>query len=176
MKRPEPGAGLLLSVVRAQTGDRQALDRLLRDHQAALYRHVRTITGNGDVALDALQNSLLLIARRLGSLRDPRWFRAWAYRIATREAVRASKRDVRLQLLPAEAAAQAGPPPDPALLRDCADRLDALPAAAQIVVRLHYFEGLTLVEIAEALEIPTGTVKSRLAYGLARLRALMAGG
>ncbi|HMG47723.1 MAG TPA: RNA polymerase sigma factor [Allosphingosinicella sp.] len=174
MERPDPHAGLVLLVLRAQTGDRQALDRLLRDHQAALYRHIRTIARDGDLALDALQNSLLLIARRLTSLRDPRWFKAWAYRIATREAVRTAKREARVHAFEDEAAPEADGPIDAALPEECLHRLAELPPAAQIVVRLHYLEEMTFVEVAEALEIPVGTVKSRLAYGLARLRASMA--
>ena len=172
-----PGRGALaLCVARAQSGDRSALDRLLRDHQAALYRHVRTITGDADLAYDVLQSVLLIVARRLRSLRDPRWFRAWAYRIATREAVRAASRrnrDLRLFEEGAaidEVAADVTAFADPLLVRACTDRLAALPPAAELTLRLHYLEEMTLIEIAEALEVPVGTVKSRLAFGLARLR------
>ena len=74
-----PGqAASILRVARAQSGDRAALEALLRDHQQPLYRHVRTITGDSDLAFDVLQSVLWVIARRLGTLRDPRWFRAWA--------------------------------------------------------------------------------------------------
>ena len=59
---------------------------------------------------------------------------------------------------------------DPLLVRACADRLAALPPAAELTLRLHYLDEMSLIEIAEALELPLGTVKSRLAYGLARLR------
>ncbi len=179
----EARAALTLRVARAQAGDRGALDRLLRDHQAALHRHVRTITRDPDLALDALQNSLLTIARRLSGLRDPRWFKAWAYRIATREGVRTAKRETRIRYFEDEAAlADAVEAPvaeaafDPGLVRACADHVAGLPPACQIVLRLHYFEEMTLVEIAEALEIPLGTAKSRLAYGLARLREAMVSG
>ena len=48
--------------------------------------------------------------------------------------------------------------------------LDAVPRASQVVLRMHYLHGLTHVEIAEALEISLGTVKSRLHYGLTWLR------
>jgi RNA polymerase sigma-70 factor (ECF subfamily) len=173
-------AELTLRVARAQAGGREELDRLLRDLQEPLYRHIRTVTRDGEAAFDVLQNSLLLIARRLRGLRDPRWFKAWAYRIATREAVRMAKRDTRLRDLHEAAAIDraATPPPessfDPALLRACIDRLADLPPACQIVLRLHYLEEMTFVEISEALEIPLGTAKSRLAYGLGRLRQLMA--
>ena len=68
------------------------------------------------------------------------------------------------------------PPEKPFDVRDivaCAGHLASLPPACQMVVRLHYLEEMTQIEIAEAIEIPVGTVKSRLSYGLARLRKLM---
>ncbi|WP_310468974.1 RNA polymerase sigma factor [Sphingomonas sp.] len=176
-------AELVLRVARAQSGDRAALERLLRDLQGPLFHHVRSIARDRDLALDALQNSLLLIARRLRSLRDPRWFKAWAYRIATREAVRAAKRqsavDARwaeVELADAVAAPEVEEPFDAGEIRAAIDRVDALPPASAIVVRLHYLEEMTLAEIAEALESPVGTVKSRLAYGLGKLRGAMVGG
>ena len=136
------------------------------------------MTGDAELALDAVQAGMLLIARRLTTLRDPRWFRAWAYRIVTREAVRLARRRGRERLLfDEDARVEAVEVPatdhaiDPAI---CAGSIDRLPTAARLVLGLHYLEGLTLVEIAEALEVPLGTVKSRLAYGLARLRALLA--
>lgn len=126
-----------------------------------------------------MQASLLLIARRLATLTDPRWFRAWAYRIVTREAVRAAKRRGRERRLfdddfePSDVPA---PAPDEAaeLIAGCAGAIERLPAGSGVVARLHYQDGLTLIEIAEALELPLGTVKSRLAYALARLREQVA--
>lgn len=160
----------------AQSGDRRALDRLLRDFQAPLYRHACTIVGDPDLALDALQASLLIVARRLKSLRDPRWFRAWAYRITTRESVRVARRRGRDRQLfddgiDIETLDQVAPEGDagapPPLWTE---RLGELPAGAQIVLRLHFLEEMRLAEIGEALEVPLGTIKSRLAYGLALLR------
>ena len=59
---------------------------------------------------------------------------------------------------------------EPVLLAELPHRLAAVPPAAQVVLRLHYLHELTQPEVAEALEIPLGTVKSRIAYGLAALR------
>jgi RNA polymerase sigma-70 factor (ECF subfamily) len=59
---------------------------------------------------------------------------------------------------------------DEALLAALPGQLAALPMAAQVALRMHYLQALTQQEIAEALEIPLGTVKSRLAYGLMWLR------
>jgi RNA polymerase sigma factor (sigma-70 family) len=171
---------LALRVALAQSGNRSALELLLRDHQAALYRHACTIISDPDLALDALQTSLLLIARRLGTVRDPRWFRAWAYRITTRESLRVARRlgrDRRMfdDGVPIESVSGAIQPDDANdLLPVWIERLVKLPPAAQIVLRLHFLEDMKLAEIAEALELPLGTVKSRLGYGLARLRILAA--
>ena len=170
-------------VARAQSGDRDALDALLRELQEPLYRHVLAIVRDADVAKDVLQDALWIICRKLGWLRDPRWLRAWAYRIATREAVRRARRDRRRLdaltddgVLPAAAAEPPEPPPDEALLARLPALLASLSPASAVVLRLHYLDGLTHVEIAEALEIAVGTVKSRLAYGLAALRTRLAGG
>lgn len=125
----KPPAKLALCAALAQSGDAQALNQLLRDHQRPLHAHITTILGDRERAYDVLQVSLLLIARRLGSLRAPRWFRAWAYRIATREAVRAARRRSRDRGLFADDAEQIEVMPteepayEPALVRACVDRI-----------------------------------------------------
>jgi RNA polymerase sigma-70 factor (ECF subfamily) len=166
-----------LLVARAQTGDRAALDALLGALQGPLYAHIRGIVRDPDAAKDALQDTLLLVARKLGTLREPQWVRAWVYRIATREAVRAARLSRRwMQELAGDAAIDAVPQPaadppfEPELVARLPELVDSLPPASRAVLRLHYLEELTYPEIAEALEISIGTVKSRLAYGLAALR------
>ena len=167
------------TVARAQGGDRAAMDRVLRALQAPLLAHVRTVTRDDALAADVLQRVLLHVCRALPSLRDPRWVRAWAWRIATREAVRAGRRERawRDALLGDEAldahptsTGDVEPAFDDALVARVPALVDALPPASAAVLRMHYLDGLTLPEIAEALEVPLGTAKSRLAYGLARLR------
>jgi len=102
--------------------------------------------------------------------------RAWGYRIATREAVHKTHSEKRwnealrgddLNLLPA---AEHEDLIDPDLIAQLPSNIAALSPASQVVLRMHYLDGLTHVEIAEALEIAVGTVKSRLSYGLATLR------
>lgn len=173
-------ASLLPSLAaRAQLGDRLALEQLLRALEQPLLDHVRTIVSDQDVADDVLQETLLRVSRKLGSLREPEWIRAWAYRIATREAVRAAReaRDPRREAVddwhdfPAEEAGAAAISED--LLDELPARLDELPPRAQLVLRMRYLEQLSQREIAEALEIPIGTVKSRINYGLGILRRTM---
>ena len=61
-------------------------------------------------------------------------------------------------------------PPDPVLRARLGSAVQRLTEATRAVIHLHYFEELSLADVAAALEISPGTVKSRLAYGLARLR------
>ena len=177
---PAGASAMPLLVARAQLGDRGALDRLLATIQEPLYRHIAFVLGDDDTAEDVLQDTLLAISRKLGTLRDPRWFRAWAFRIATRLAIRHARRD-RQQLvamdpadLPDVAADIPESPFDAEVVVALESALADAPPASQLVLRMHYFDGLTLVEIAEALEISVGTVKSRLSYGLAWLRRVVA--
>lgn len=162
-----------LLVVRAQTGDRDALNQLLERLQSPLYAHIVGVLGTEAGADDVLQDVLLIVARKIASVREPQWARAWAYRIANREAVRAAKKERRYRdVLEDEYVAD-----DVQFQQSVAEfsprlaaLLESLPPSAGAVVRMHYLDELSLVEIAEALEIPVGTVKSRLAYGLRALR------
>lgn len=166
-----------LLVARAQAGDRSALDALLRALQEPLYAHVCGLVRDPEAAKDTLQDALLIIARKISQLREPQWIRAWAYRIATREAVRHVRLtrlwadDLRGDALDRHAAEPPAEPRfEPELLTQLPALLASLSPASRTVVRLHYLEAMTYPEIAEALEISIGTVKSRLAYGLAALR------
>ncbi|MEP6509030.1 MAG: sigma-70 family RNA polymerase sigma factor [Gemmatimonadales bacterium] len=155
----------------------RALDKLLASIQEPLFRHVRVIIGDEHESEDVLQEILMTVSRRLGGLRNPQWFRAWAYRIATRDAIRYSKRSRRgpqildsseLDNLPSNEVDEVL---DSETVAQLVAALSALPPASQLVIRMHYMEGMSQTEVAEALELSGGTVKSRLSYGLAALRA-----
>ena len=75
-------------VVRAQSGDRPALETLLDGVQRPLYRYVLRLIGDASSADDVLQETLMRIYRKLRWLDDPALFRPWAYRIASRETFR----------------------------------------------------------------------------------------
>ena len=162
-----------LWALRAQCGDREALELLLRSVQPSLRRYVRRLTTGAD-ADDVLQNVLVAIARNVTWLVEPRLFRPWAFRIASRAAFshlrRVRRRGIEetdealLAALPAPEA-----PPDNELLAELLDG-EVLSPASRAVLVLHFQEEMQLDEVAAVLEIPLGTVKSRLAYGLKTLR------
>ena len=171
----DPPSSITL-VLLAQSGDRGALNQLLGDLQDGLYGYLVRLVGDKHLAEDILQEVFVLIWRKLRWLRDPEVFRPWAYRIASREAFRRlRKHRVQAHALGEEALLAAIPareaPPFP---QEWADALPGLLAllspASRAVLILHYLQGMTLNEVADVLEVSPGTVKSRLAYGLAALR------
>jgi RNA polymerase sigma-70 factor (ECF subfamily) len=163
-------------VLRAQSGDRQALESLLRAVQHPLFRHLQGVTRNDADAAELLQEALMQIYRRLRTLREPTLFRPWCYRIATRAAYKLFQRQKKLPTTSGQDALAdvEAPPPRKTLVhelgRDLHELVAEVSAASRSVLLLHYEEELTLREIAEALGVPIGTVKSRLAYGIAALR------
>src|SRR5215212_6011708 len=82
-------------VLRAQTGDREALDEIFRLVQEPLYRYIVSLVSSRTLAEDILQEVFILIYRNLSWLREPEVFRPWAYRIASREAFKHLKRERR---------------------------------------------------------------------------------
>ena len=164
-------------VLRAQSGDREALDELLKSVQGPLYGYVHSMVRERPLAEDILQEVFFRIYRKLGWLREPELFRAWAYRIATRETFRHLRRERRrAERFDDEAAlaSSTAPPPREEFAPGVAERLPQLVAdlspASRAVVVLYYLHEMSLEETAAVLGVPLGTVKSRLAYGLGALR------
>lgn len=165
-------------MLRAQVGDRQAIEALLRSVQPMLGRYVRAIVGTAD-AEDVTQDVMVLIYRKLWTLTAPDLFRPWAYRIASRAAFRHLRTrhrwpdhlrdDEALDDLAAQELAAGNSRVDE-LLQDT-----RVTPASRAVLALHFKEEMTLPEVAAILDVPLGTVKSRLAYGLATLRRHRAG-
>jgi RNA polymerase sigma-70 factor (ECF subfamily) len=161
-----------LLVLLAQSGDRAALEQLLRDAYAPLRRYITRLVGAA-LADDILQETSLQIFRKLPFLREPAVFRAWTFRIASRIAFSHLKHARRWQPLddaPPEQLTVVNPtlgePPDEVFLT----LLDHVSPASRAVLLLHYQHDLTLEESAAILEIPIGTAKSRLNYGVTTLR------
>jgi RNA polymerase sigma-70 factor (ECF subfamily) len=121
-----------------------------------------------------LQEVLILISRKLNWLQVPEAFRPWAYRIASREAFRQlRKEEHRFEQVCEDALLGDVPAPESALPAELLPELlksEALSPASRAVLALHFQKQLPLAEIAAILEIPLGTVKSRLSHGLAALR------
>ena len=161
-------------VEQARKGDRDAFAVLVHQVSGSLFAVAQRILRDQALAEDALQNALVLAWRRLPHLRDPERFEAWIHRILVHacydESHRSRQWSANVRVLPVD-----GPTtPDGAdqvIDRDELERaFRRLPVEQRAVFVLHHYLGLPLVEIAELLEIPAGTARSRLHYALIGLR------
>ena len=167
-------------VLRAQLGDRAALADLLRLTEPWLGPYLARLSGDASLADDLLQDALVLIWRKLRHLDEPLAYRAWVYRLATRNAWRTLKKRSRhavgsLDALPIEAVSpDPGDLPDEAEIERLRDGISALPPNSREVAVLHYWQGQSIRQTAAILGISGGTAKSRLHYALAVLRRRLA--
>lgn len=165
----------------ARGGDRGALDELLRRHYDRLYALCRRMTGEDADAADACQEALMAIVRGLPGFDGRSAFGTWAYRVTTNACLDELRRRRRRPEpgLP-EGSAEVASPLDQvesSTTRVDLDRaLQSLPADYRAAVVLRDVCGLSYDEIADALHIPAGTVRSRIARGRGALMPLLAPG
>ena len=122
-----------------------------------------------------MQDSAIRLYRNIRYLREPAVFRAWAFRIDTRIAwtyLKWGKRWRELENDPdLKRAIAAGPSSEQEHFdRDYLEWIDRVSPASRAALLLHYEQHLSLEETAAILDVPVGTVKSRLSYGLASIR------
>jgi len=161
-------------VLLAQGGDREALDRLARRWRPRHYAHARRLLSDADRAADAVQDAWIGVVRGLGRLQDPAGFPAWSYAIVTRRCHDRQRKDARAPAPhAAEPRANASPGAEDAV--DLRAALASLSPDQRAAIALYYRDGFTGAEIAEALCIPVGTVKSRLFHARRALRRYLEG-
>jgi len=169
-------------VTAAATGDRQAYVRLVERWQPRLLRHAWRMLGDAERARDMVQEAWVEILRGLGRVDDAAAFPAWAFRIVTRRCQRQFHRNAREPFEPEEA----GEGMEPELPRHHSaefaaelaivmQAVGALPAPQRAALALFYIEDLSVAEIAVALDVPPGTVKTRLMHARRKVRALLEG-
>jgi RNA polymerase sigma-70 factor (ECF subfamily) len=161
-------------VERAKRGDHDAFAELVHAAITELDTVARLILRDRELARDAVQDGLIRAWRDLQSLRDPDRFDAWVYRLTVNacldQARRRRRRPIEVEIAPLYEPLE----PDPAI--SVADRvlvdgvLRRLDERGRAIVVLHYFVGLPLREVAATLDIPVGTVKSRLHRALGEMR------
>ena len=162
-------------VEQAKRGDREAFDELARLTGDRCMAIAFRILRDFDLADDAVQSALLDAWRDIRTLRDPDRFEPWLHRILTNacytEARRRTRRSETIRLIPAEPVHG----PDEYLHIERRDQLDRafrrLTVEQRVVLVYHHYLDLSLPEIADRMEIPLGTVKSRMFHAKQALRA-----
>jgi RNA polymerase sigma-70 factor (ECF subfamily) len=163
-----------------------------------LYGYLRRYLGDDDLADDVFQNAFVAVFRKIRQYEPGRAARPWLYTVATNQAIDAMRRRGRRRertsadplqsggdesgepVGPLEAAAATVSDPMDAAdtaetRRRVREAVDRLPDAFRQVILLVYFQGLKYQEVAEVLDVPVGTVKSRMHAAIARLSELWGG-
>jgi RNA polymerase sigma-70 factor (ECF subfamily) len=170
-------------VVAFQSGDIPAFDQLVRRWDRKIQGVIYRLVGNHDEARDLSQEAFLKAYRALGTFKQEARFSSWLYQIAinaTRDRLRRRRRRTDLSLDDVEEKGESslrdGAPSALDLIessdlsRAVAAAMAALPEEQREVVILKEYQGLTFPEIAETLDVPLSTVKTRLYRGLGQLR------
>lgn len=174
---PDPRSDQEL-VAALNRGDPSAFDALYFRYRDWVVRLARRFAGNDADALDVLQETFAYLLRKVPGFRLTAAMTTFLYPVVKHLALAAKKKTVRLaggeHPFVAEPArgtdgGTGGPAADPR--RELATVLAALPDVHREVLLMRFVDGLSLAEIAAALDVPLGTVKSRLHNGLAALRA-----
>jgi RNA polymerase sigma-70 factor, ECF subfamily len=162
-------------VEQAMRGDHEAFATLVNWTADRMFAIATRILRDTNLAEDALQGAFVTAWRQLPSLRDPDRFEAWLRKLVIHSCYAESRRR-RMWIANVKALPVEGPADADQLVsvadRDVLDRaFRRLTVEQRAVFVLHHHVGLPLVEIAETLGIPAGTVRSRLHYGTQALRA-----
>lgn len=176
-------------VLRWQSGEDAALRELVAGWQGRLYRHARRLVDRGDAAEEIVQEAWLAIVRGLVRLDDPSRFGPWAYRIVTNKCADWTRRRVRDRAEHARCermggqgvevergAASTHVMDDDDAVRELREAMRTLSPEHRATLALHYLDGMSTAQIALAMGVPAGTVKSRLHHARERLRAMIGDG
>ena len=162
-------------IASAKQGDRQAFGELVRRHREGVINVVYRMCGDANLAEDAAQEAFIRAWQHLPGYRPRSPFRNWVYRIATNAALDVLRREretVDIDEMPL-ASSNKGPEAT-AEGKERGERVRqavlALPPASRAALVLREYEGLSYQEIADTLDIPIGTVMSRLSYARGKLR------
>lgn len=168
-------------VAGTRLGDRAAAGKLAALRGPRLFAHAMRLLSDRADAEDVVQDAWIEILRGLKGLNDERAFPAWAYRIVTRRAAKLIDRKVQYRNAADAFAAEAesitpekGPVASDATSVRAA--IDTLPPDQGATIALFYLEDMTVTEVAVALDVPSGTVKTRLMHARRKLHDVLEGG
>ena len=169
-------------VTRAQSGERNAFSELVRIHAQGVFNVIYRMCGDVQIAEDAAQETFIQAWLHLSSYRTQTSLRNWLYRIAVNTATDMLRKQKHILPTAVEDFYLTDPRPGPEALfsqREQAALVQkailSLPDASRAVLVLREYEGLSYHEIADALDIPVGTVMSRLNYARSLLRNRLEG-
>jgi RNA polymerase sigma-70 factor (ECF subfamily) len=155
-------------------GNQRSVQKLVDDHYEGLYRYAYRLSGSAADAEDLTQEAFCQAQLKLGQLRDAARAKAWLFSILRNAYLHRLRAEKQEHLVPLEAVGEVAeplpdplPPVEPGRLQEA---LNDLPEAFRTPVILYYFEDFSYRDIAGQMDLPIGTVMSRLARAKAHLR------
>jgi RNA polymerase sigma-70 factor, ECF subfamily len=188
-KNPQDGVSDETLLERLRAGRRDMLGPLVRRYERELHGYLHRYLGDAELAADVFQNTFVAVFVKIQQYEPGRAARPWLYAIATNQAIDALRRQKRrhertidstgdadgdsprslFELLAAREVDPAAQAEGTELAAQVREAVDQLPDLLRQAIVLAYFQGLKYQEIADALEIPLGTVKSRLNAAMTKL-------
>jgi len=173
--------------------DRGLFEQLVHRYERELYSYLRRYLGDADLASDAFQNTFLQVYLKRDQFESGRRFRPWLYAVAMHQAIDVKRREHRRHMISLDQRASGdeaelgklvdllvSSAPDPVTRLNLREQqelvrkgVDALPDFLRAVIHMVYFQGLKYSEVAEALDLPVGTVKSRMHNAMLRLTEIL---
>ena len=175
MRESLPGDDRDLLAETALAGDQDAFGRLIERLAGELLPFASALTAGSAEADVLVGDTLSRVHERLGQLQEPAAISAWARKILLRRFLDQKRWQLRRSEVQLESVVLTAAPITAPELIDLRAALGGLDRQSRALVVLHYWRGLTLDETAAELEIPVGTVRSRLARILAKLRRNLGG-
>ena len=155
---------------RFNAGDDDAFRLLYERYSPWVHRLAYRLTGSESDALDVLQDTFTYLARRRGSLYLCAKMTTFLYPVVRNQSIAANRKRRRIGAIGLAELPQIAAESDDTDLAPLAAAMDRLPEEHREVVLLRFVQGLSMQDIAEAMDIPAGTVKSRLHHALRKLR------
>jgi RNA polymerase sigma-70 factor (ECF subfamily) len=170
-------------ITRAQQGDKEAFDDIFSQYSGLMLYTAYTIVRDRDTAEDAVQNALIQAWQHLPSLREPGALRSWLMRIVVNQCISFKRRLARSTMIQRQSISEQ----ETMLASQIADHakgikerdwdlalaIKQLPAKQRMVIALHYYQGMTVTEISQAMQISENTTKKRIQAALSNLRQVI---
>jgi RNA polymerase sigma-70 factor, ECF subfamily len=182
VKSPEQVTQQLL-VEKILQGDTDAFSEIIDQYNALMMRTALMIIGDRDIAADAVQDALIQAWQHLSGLREAGALRPWLMRIVVNQCISYKRKAARTAAFVRQSladqstqlAAEIADDHKGRLERDwdLAETVKRLPPKQQAVIMLHYYQGMTLPSMAEALHISENTLKKRIQAALNNLRRVL---
>ena len=158
-------------VKKSKQGDGNAFSKLIKLFEKDLYRVAIAMLKNNDDALDCIQETILSAYKSIKGLAQAEYFKTWLIKILINkcnDALKKKSKTIPYSEIPA--VAEGYQSTDKFEVRDAVDHLED---ELKVLVVLYYFQDISIGDIAAALRIPEGTVKSRLSRARSRLKELL---